>query len=352
MKPRQSKTIATALTFAFCAGIALASGVSDADATTRWKLAWGYPSTSPYGYAGKRIPEQVELLSGGDFKIKAYEPGALVPMMQIFDSVSEGSLDAGWAGLGFWPGKESSFALFNAYPFGPAAVEYIAWFKHGGGNDLADEILAKHNVKALLCGLHSPEGSGWFRKEVKSLDDLKGLKMRIAGLGGKTLEKFGVNSQILAGGDIYPALERGVIDAAEYSMPLVDLNAHLYEIAKHYYFPGWHQPYTTTHLLMHKPKWEALSPRNQRLLETVCDTETLRLLSMAEAGNADAIETMRDQHHVNIHRWPDDTLENLNGAWMEVMEEEKAKNAFFAKVWDSLQTFRTKYAVWHRLSMP
>ena len=196
-------------------GAALTIGATDSDAAkVRWKMAWAYPSTlTGHGDMQKEIVEAVNTLSGGDFVLKAYEPGALVPAMQIFDSVSEGSIDSSYSPLGFWPGKEASFALFNSFPFGPGPVEYNAWYKFGNGNKLLDQVAKKHNIKILTCGTHSPEASGWFRKEITSLDDLKGLKMRIFGLGGKTLEKLGVNSQLTAAGDIYAALERGVIDA-------------------------------------------------------------------------------------------------------------------------------------------
>jgi len=162
-------------------------------------------------------------VSGGTFRIKFFEPNALIPAKGCFDAVGEGSVDACWSTTGFWYGKEPALAMFTAVPFGPAAGEYLAWFYFGGGEELMDEIYAKHGLKSVQCGIIAPEASGWFRKEINTLDDLKGLKMRFYGLGAKVMEKLGVSTQLTAGGDIFRALERGSIDATEFSMPVIDL---------------------------------------------------------------------------------------------------------------------------------
>jgi TRAP-type mannitol/chloroaromatic compound transport system substrate-binding protein len=226
----------------------LLAGANAGEATAdrvNWKMGSAFPSKLvQLGSGGVNLSERLEAMSGGDIRIRFYEPHALVPPLEMFDAISAGSLDAAWSTPGYWFGKEKSLALFAAVPFGPSAGEYLGWVFNGGGHALMDEIYAKHNIKALICGVIAPEASGWFRKEINSTDDLKGLKMRFFGLGAKVMEKIGVSTQLIAGGDIYPALERGSIDATEYSMPAIDLDLGFYQIAKHYYFPGWHQQST------------------------------------------------------------------------------------------------------------
>ena len=346
----RAKKLVTALAIASVAGYALTASV--ADAKERWKFGWAYPSTlAGHGQMQKEIVEAMNTLSGGEFVLKGYEPGALVPAMQLFDAVSEGSIDASYSPLGFWPGKEPAFSLLNSFPFGPGAVEYNAWFKWGNGGKFLDEIGKKHNIKILVCGTHSPEASGWFKEPITSIDQFKGMKMRIFGLGGKTLEKLGVNSQLLAAGDIYAALDRGVIDATEFSMPLMDYSFKFYEIAKHYYFPGWHQPYSTVHVLINRKKWDALDDRWKLQWDAVCDRATLRFLTMGEALNADTMPKFA-QHGVTIHRWDDAMLAKFKGAWEELSAELQAKDPFFKKVWDDLAKFRVKYAYWQKLASP
>ena len=352
MQTRKTRRILSVLAMAAVAGFAYSAGCGDADAKVRWKMAWAYPSTlTGHGDMEKEIVDAINKLSGGEFALKAYEPGALVPAMQIFDSVSEGSIDSSYSPLGFWPGKEPAFALLNSFPFGPDPVEYNAWFKWGNGGKFLDEVGKKHNLKILTCGTHSPEASGWFRKEIKTLDDLKGLKMRIFGLGGKTLEKLGVNSQLTAAGDIYAALERGVIDSAEFSMPIMDYSFKFYEIAKHYYFPGWHQPYSTVQVLINRAKWDALDDRWKLMWDAVCDRATLRFLTMGEAKNAEILPKFKEKG-VTIHKWDKKFLDAFKASWEEVSADYQKTDPFYKAVWDDLKEFRAKYAYWHDLAMP
>jgi TRAP-type mannitol/chloroaromatic compound transport system substrate-binding protein len=199
-----------------------------------------------------------------------------------------------------------------------------------------------------MCGVIAPEASGWFREEIKSIDDLKGLKMRFFGLGAKVMEKMGVSTQLIAGGDIYPALERGSIDATEFSMPAIDLNLGFYQIAKHYYFPGWHQQSTLFDLMMNKDKWEALSDTQKAQLEMACGDNFREGLAEGEAIQGKALVELKAKG-VNIHRWPPEILDALEKAWREVAAELAAEDANFKKAWDSLQAFRAEYAVWAEL---
>ena len=203
-------------------------------------------------------------MSGGKFEVKFYEPGALIPPLECFDAVSKGSIESCWTTPGYHTGKyprwPSSPRCRSARSFG----EFLAWKWFGGGNKLRDEIYAKHGLIAIDCFCIGPETSGWFRKEIKSVEELKGLKMRFFGLGAQVMQKLGVSTQLLAAADIYPALERGVIDATEFSMPTMDIKLGFHQIAKFNYFPGWHQQVSCSDLLMNKKAWDALPDTTRR----------------------------------------------------------------------------------------
>ena len=266
----------------------------------------------------------------------------------MFDSVSTGAVDAGFATAGYWVGKVPSLAFFSAVPFGPQAGEYMAWFYHGGGEAFYDEIYGRHNIKGVLCGIIPAEASGWFRSEITSVDDLKGLKMRFFGLGGEVLEKLGVSTQLIAAADIYPALELGTIDATEFSMPAIDLELGFHEIAKHYYFPGWHQQATFVELIINLDRWRELPDDLQTLVETVCGDNFRYGIAEGEALQFKAIRVLQEKG-VMIHRWPPEMLAAFKAAWLEVVAEKAAADADFARVWASLKQFREDYAVWRDL---
>ncbi|MBL26083.1 MAG: C4-dicarboxylate ABC transporter [Rhodospirillaceae bacterium] len=319
------------------------------DPEVRWKMGSTYPATLvQLGELGKRIESQIDKVSGGNFKIKFFEPSALVPALEVFDAVSEGSIDAGWSTPGYWAGKVPALQFFAAVPFGPRAPEYMAWVYYGGGKELYDELYARHNIKGLLCAVIPPEASGWFRKPINSPEDLKGLKMRFFGLGAKVMEKLGVSTQLLAGGDIYPALELGTIDATEFSMPAIDLNLGFYQIAKEYYFPGWHQQSTFFELIMNMDRWNALTDTQKAQIETVCGDQFRQSIAEGEYIQIDALQQLED-HGVNIHSWPPEMLDRFHAAWDEVVEEESAADPDFKRVWESLKAFRESYSRWRDL---
>ena len=324
--------------------------LADAPAQAFDKLNWDMQSTyasslTQLGTLGKVITERLDKISNGQVKLTFQEPGAIVPALEAFDAVSSGAIQAAWSTPGYWTGKDSAFALFAAVPFGPSAGEYYAWMKYGGGNELYDEMYAPYGIKALVCAVIAPEASGWFKKEINSVDDLKGLKMRFFGLGAKVMEKMGVSTQLLAGGDIFPALELGTIDATEFSMPAIDKKLGFYQVAKHYYFPGWHQQSTLFDLMMNKAEWEALGDDTKALFETVCEANVAYGLAEGEAIQYSALQDLKKEG-VTIHRWSPEILDALNKSWLEVVDEEKAKSPNFAKVWESLSTFRANYKTW------
>jgi len=341
---------------AAAAGVALAIGFTAAPASDaaaqerlRWKLASTYPGSLPQlGTLGVRIEERLEEISDGNIRLRFYEPGALVPALEVFDAVSEGSIEAAWSTPGYWVGKIPSAPLFSAVPFGPAAQEYIAWYYFGGGQELYEEIFGQFNIHPMICGVIAPEASGWFKEPIESVEDLRGLKMRFFGLGAKVMEKMGASTQLIAGGDIYPALELGSIDATEFSMPAIDYNLGFYQVAKHYYLPGWHQQSTMFELLINKDKWDALDDQTKVMFETVCGDNVRYGIAEGEAIQIEALQNIENEG-VTIHEWPDEILAQLEDAWLEVVEEESAADEDFARVWESLSTFRQNYAQWREL---
>jgi len=320
-----------------------------AEEPVRWKMASAVSSSVVIlGTTAKGFTEKVAAISGGDFIIKFYEPGALVPPLEMFDAVAKGSIEAAWAPSAFWAGKIRAAPLFSAMPFGPSAGEYLAWVYHGGGQELWREILATYGIFSVFCSLEAPEASGWFREEITSVDDLKGLKMRFLGLGALTMQKLGVSTQLLPPADVYPALERGVIDATELSMPAVDLSLGFDAIAKHYYFPGWHQPATLVDLMIHLPRWQELSDTHRAQIEVACRASIVDNLALAEASQFKALKELQTKG-VQLHRWPDELLAAFAAAWQEVAAEQAAQDADFKRAWDSLQAFRADYKIWKEL---
>ncbi len=338
-----AKTLAAA---ALAASVALPAAAVD---PISWDMQSTYPSSlTQLGTLGVEIEKRLAAVSGGAIQVKFQEPGGIVPALEAFDAISTGAVQAGWSTPGYWTGKETALALFAAVPFGPAAPEYYAWLRFGGGQELFDEIYGNYNIKSIMCGIIAPEASGWFRKEINSTADLQGIKMRFFGLGARVMEKMGVSTQLLAGGDIFPALELGTIDATEFSMPAIDYNLGFYQVAKHYYFPGWHQQSTMFDLMINKDEWDGLNDQQKAMFETVCEANIAYGLAEGEAIQAEALRKIREAG-VTIHKWDPEILDALRAAWEEVVAEESAKNPTFKRVWDHLQAFRAEYATWREI---
>jgi TRAP-type mannitol/chloroaromatic compound transport system substrate-binding protein len=333
-------------------GVSLALGTMTAPASAdpvKLKMGSTFPSKLvQLGSLGKRLESSVDAMSGGDIELKFYEPGALVPALELFDAIKAGSVDAAWSTPGYWQGKEPALSLFAAVPFGPNAGEYAAWLFFAGGEELMQKIYAKHGIHSMICGVIAPEASGWFRKEINSLAELNGLKMRFFGLGAKVMEKLGVSTQLLAGADIYPALERGTIDATEFSMPAIDLDLGFYQIAKHYYFPGWHQQATMFELMVNKATWDGLTDPQRAILTNACRANFTMGLAEGEAIQGKALKTLQEKG-VNIHKWSPEILAGIESAWNDVAAEQAAGDASFKEAWDSLTAFRAEYKVWNDL---
>ena len=332
---------------AMAAVAVMAVSATEADAKkVRWKMhsAFG-KNVAVIGPVGHRIADMVRAMSDGDFDIKVEEPGALAGGYAYYDPVSQGSFQAAYGTPGANQGKNTAFAFLSTWPFGPGALEFNAWMKLGGGEALASELYAKDNIKYFYCGMIPPETSGWFREEITSLDQLKGLKMRFFGMGAKVMQKFGVATQQLAGGDIYPALELGTIDATEFSMPAIDRTLGFYQIAKYNYFPGWHQQSTTNEILVNMDAWNDLPENYQAMFQTACDANFMHELADGEYLQAAAM-LANEADGVIMKTWPDEVLDQLRGAWDEVLAEEIAANPDVKRLWDSYSAFAEEYAVW------
>lgn len=314
----------------------------------RMKVASSYPSSQPLiGSAGVELTKTVTAISGGDIEMRFFEPGALVPAFEVLDAVGNGTADAAWSNPGYHTSKDIAFAMFSAIPFGPGAGEYGAWMFYGGGQELMNEKLYNtFNVHSEICGVSPPETSGWFRQEIKSLDDMKGMKMRFFGLGARVMQKLGVDTQLLPGGEIYPALERGTIDATEYSMPVVDEAAGFYQLAKFNYFPGWHQQSTLQDLLINLDTWNGMTDNQRLTIRTACRATYTNMLTEGEAINGAALTRLRDEKGVNIRNWNAEQLAVYEENWGIVVEELKAESEIFTEAWAALQEFQTGYNVW------
>ena len=338
-------------TIAGVVGVLAASigGTADAQERVGWKLASSYTSSlDVLGQNILRVIDNIKVMSDDNFDIEFFEPGALVPALEVFDAVSKGSVQASYTTTGFHAGRVPHQIFFSSVPFGPNVNEYIAWIQHGGGYELYDAAYGEHNIKGLQCGIVVAESSGWFREPIESLDDLKGLKMRFFGLGAKVMSKLGVSTQLLAGADIYPALERGVIDATEFSYPSLDQSLGFHQIAKHNYFPGWHQQASFVEIIMNRDAWNALPASYQKMLEMACNDANVWLMGAAEAKQGEAI-AFHESQGVIIHQWPPEFIDAYRQAWEEVLVEESAADPRFKEVYDHYQAFRDEYAKWREV---
>ncbi len=313
-------------------------------------VASTFPSTMPIlGDVMRTLPEKVRLASGGYLILKFHEPGKLVPGADTVSAVSKGTVTAAWAGAGWFAGNDSAFNMFSTVPFGPGMGEYMAWMYRGGGLEMAREMFHKHGVHNIPCGLIPPEASGWFQKEIKTVDDLKGLRMRFFGLGAKVMQKHGVVTSQLAPGEILGAFKAGKLDATEFSLPAMDKPLGFHAIAKYYYFPGWHQQATLFDLYINKTVWDALSQRHKAILEIACGDTMREMIADGEAAQWKVMKELQAEG-VQLKRWPPDILVSFENAWREVVAEESAKNPNFKRIYDSYSTFRDNYAIWRHFS--
>ena len=338
------KTMTTSIALAGLTFGVLSS--ADAAERIRWKMqsTWG-SQVAINGESAVYFSKKIKSISDGAIELRFFEPNALVPSLEVWDAVKNGAVDAGFTTPGYHAGKIPALSFFTAVPFGPGMGEYHAWMQYGGGNEMKEEIYHEHGLHPINCLSHAPETSGWFKQKINSVDELKGLKMRFFGLGAMVMNKLGVSTQLLAGGDIYPALEKGVIDATEFSMPTHDLSYGFYELAKYNYFPGWHQQTSIGELLLQKSKWDELNDVQKDQIQTACNDTVWWALVRSEALQVPAMRELESKG-VEFVRWSDEDLAKLEKAWEEVVAEQSEKDPLFKKINESYQAFRDDYAIW------
>ena len=299
------------------------------------------------GEAPGRLAAELRAISSGSIDLQLYEPGEVVPALEITESVKEGKIEAGFMWIGYDQGRIPASTLIAAVPFGMEPMEFSAWWYYGEGRELGEALYATHNVLPLLCSITGPETAGWFRQPVESLDDLVGLKIRFAGLGGKILQRLGASVTMIPGGEIFQALEKGAIDASEFSLPVVDEMLGFGRVAKYNYFPGWHQPFSTGHLLINLSTWSALSAETQALFRLGCKAMVTDTMVQAESLQGPIIRDFAAQG-VSAETLPTEILEELRRVSIEVLDEEAAKDADFARILDSQRKFSESYDYWQQ----
>ncbi|MFG0771820.1 TRAP transporter substrate-binding protein [Vibrio plantisponsor] len=337
--------IATAIALT-SVGLSLSAHAEDKKILLKTPIAFG-SHLPALGTPIQWYADHIGQTSGGTVKMKIYEPGKLVNPAEILDAVSTGKVNSGYSTAGYWQGKLPASALFSAVPFGPEAGEYMAWMYFGNGLKLYQEMYDQggYNVKVLPCAIISPESSGWFRKPIDKPEDLKGLNMRFFGLGASVMEKLGAGTVQLPGGEIFGALEKGAIDASEFSQPAIDERLGFHKVAKYNYFPGWHQQSTIFELLINKDTWNEMSQTQHDAIETTCMASMTYSIAEGEAIQFTAMEKAK-QNGVEIRYWSKEMLDLFKKTWLEVVEEKKSEDPFFDKVWTDLSTFRQGYALW------
>ncbi len=296
----------------------------------------------------KWIEERIEVASNGTVAMKVYEPGKLVAPFEILESVSKNKVNAGYSISGYWEGKIPGASVFSTVPFGPEAGEFLAWMWYGNGRKLYQKMYddAGFNVHVIPCGIIAPETSGWFDSPIQGINDLKGLKMRFYGLGGKAMQKLGVSVSLLPGGEIFPALEKKAIDATEFSMPAIDARLGFYKVVKNNYFPGWHQQATLFELLINKDVWNGLSESQKMILEVISRAATADSFAYTEAIQGEVIKKNVEERGVTLHYWTEEMLGTFRSAWEDVAAELSESSPMFKEAWSDLSAFREQYRFW------
>ena len=346
--------------FLTSAGASLAAGAAAIPTLTqaqtaalpaiKWRLTSSFPKSldTIFG-AADVIAKRVAASTGGKFTIQVFAAGELVPGPQALDAVKDGTVECCHTAPYYYFGKDPTFAIGTAIPFGMNSRQQNAWMYHGGGLALMREFLKDYNVINFPAGNTGAQMGGWFRKEIRSVADLKGLKFRIAGLAGRVLSKLGVVPQQISGGDIYPALEKGTIDAAEWVGPYDDEKLGFYKIAKYYYYPGWWEGGPELDLYVNLKQWEALPTEYKSILEGACAEANIDMLAKYDALNPAALKRLVG-NGVQLRPFSKDIMNACFKATEEVYAEESAKNPKFKKIYDAWKIFRDDQILWFRVT--
>ncbi|SFH54379.1 TRAP transporter substrate-binding protein [Modicisalibacter xianhensis] len=319
-----------------------------AEGPKRLDVASTFSTQNFLGEGAVHLSEELEKATGGEVSLRVHEPGDLVPAFEVFNSVSSGAVQAGWDWIGYWAGTVPITNLYGALPFGPTPEAFMSWMWAGEGTELLQKAYDPYGVKVLPCFISPQETGGWYNKEINKPEDFEGLSMRISGLGAKVLNKLGASTQLVPGSEIYLALERGRVDATEFSVPQVDAAMGFDEVAEYYYFPGWHQSASWFSLLINQQVWDEYSDERKAQFETACRA-TLQW-AMAEAP-PEQVRTIHqlEEKGVKVRRFPDEVISALQDAWVEVRQEEMQNNPDFKEAYESLMQHVKLIDEWYEL---
>ncbi len=324
--------------------------IARAQQTFTWKMTSAYPKGAPFYMDGPGsavdLAKRIETMSNGRLKIQVFGAGELIPAFEGFDAVRSGTVEMNHANSYFWTGKTFAAQYFTAVPFGLNFQGINGWLYDGGGQALWNEVYAPFGMVAFPCGNTGVQMTGWFKKEIKTVADFKGLKMRIPGLAGKVYAALGVDVKLLPGGEIFPALERGVIDAAEFVGPFQDRRLGLHKAAKFYYTTGWHETATVSELLINKAAWDKLPNDLQAIVENASAACNVISEAWCQRTNAEAMEDLVKNQKVIARPLPDPVVKALRDATKQVLDEAVAKDPLVKKVHDSYMAYKAKYDVW------
>lgn len=334
----------TMLSAALAALLAVPAGA--ADFTLQSAFGKGLPILGP---GADRFVSLVATLTSGAVSFRHLGAGELSPPFEILENVGNGAIDAGWSFAGYAEGQAPAAALFGSIPFGPDAIKYVSWVHHGGGLELWREVYEPFNVVPMPCGVIIAEAGGWFTKPINTPEDLKGLNIRIGGLGGQIYGRLGANPVSLPAGEISTALQTGRLDATELSFPFIDKLLGFDKVAKNYYFPGWHQPAGFIEFYMNRDKWLALTDAERTAIETACKDIDLWTIGTAAASQGEALAAFR-ANGVEVKRFPDPVLAALREAAGQVFAEQAAKDDLFRRTWESYRAFSQAYDEYQALN--
>jgi TRAP-type mannitol/chloroaromatic compound transport system substrate-binding protein len=324
--------------------------IADSQPEIKWRLASSFPKSldTIFG-AADTISKRVASATDGKFEIRTFAAGEIVPGLQVLDAVQNGTVECGHSASYYYVGKDPTFAFDTAIPFGLNARQQNAWMYFGGGLALMREFFAGYNIYQIPAGNTGAQMGGWFRKEINTVDDLKGLKFRIGGFAGKVLAKLGVVTQQIAGGDIYPALEKGTIDAAEWVGPYDDEKLGFYKVAKYYYYPGWWEGGPQLSLYVNIDKWKSLPPAYQSILEAAAAEANVTMVARYDAENMPALRRLVEGGTV-LRPFTKEVMEASYTAAFQLYDETAAANAKFKKVYDAWKPFRNEQYLWFRVA--
>ena len=319
--------------------------------TYKWRLVTSWPKNYPgLGMAPEKIANLVEEMSNGQMQITVYGAGEQVPAFGVFDAVSSGSHQMGHSGGYFWKGKVPAAQFFTSVPFGLTADEINAWVNRGGGLELWREIYEPFNIYPIPAGNTGTQMFGWFNKEINSLEDVRGLKMRIPGIGGEVLKEAGGIPVTLPGGELFTALQTGVIDATEWVGPYNDLTFGFHQAAKYYYYPGWHEPGPMLELLINMDAWNSLPKHLQVIIETATKAVNQDTLDEYLARNNQALTELVEVHGVELRKLPDDVIEEFRAISNEILSDLAEEDEVIGKVYDSYIEFKNNVTEYHKIS--